>query len=171
MSDLTYYVSKPNKDDPEKIDSAFGVLSYVVVATPDCDLLQDFKARRDGKPSGLFNVLMFAVEEALRVKPNSGFSNGREWKHVEQNEIERFHFLGAIASNDDLLRAGTKDLIVDFKKYFTLSPEEIYRQLQMTTPNNTCRRCRLNDLWREDLQRRAMAYMQRVGLPSPLDAR
>ena len=95
--------------------------------------------------------------------------NRKEWDHVTNNEIERFYFLGAVDIETDVMGTGLPDSVVDFKRYFTLPPEEIYRQVALTDANRAQRRYRLSDLWREDLQRRAMSYMQRVGLPDAGD--
>jgi hypothetical protein len=109
------------------------------------------------------------MEEASKARERLGY-NSNEWRHVQQNGVDRVYFLNAIAPEDDLLKSGIPDSIIDFKRYFTLPPDEIFRQCQLPEPNKASRRCRLSDLWREDLQRRAMSYMQRVGLPDPSDA-
>jgi hypothetical protein len=108
------------------------------------------------------------VEEALVTKDRIKFGR-QEWKHVQNNEMERFHYLKSITPNEDVSGQGLPDLVVDFKRYFTLPPEEIYRQCRAEGAPKPYRRCRLADLWREDLQRRAMSYMQRVGIPDPSD--
>jgi hypothetical protein len=138
---------------------------YAIFLTPDCDLLQAFKARRGSAPSHIVDVLLFAVEASQTAKDRLRWST-KEWSHVAQNEVDRFYFLKEIPSREAELPDGIPDLVVDFKKYFTLPPQEIYQQIN----DNSCRRLvRLYDLWREDLQRRAMSYMQRVALPDPSD--
>lgn len=169
ISDITYYSIETNKEDSTKVDTTSGKLSYAIIVTPDCDLLQDFKSKNDGKKAALLNVLLFSMEEANQARQRIGYSSN-EWKHVKQNVVERVYFLNAIAPDDDLLKLGIPDSVIDFKRYCTLPSDEILRQCQLREPNKANRRCRLSDLWREDLQRRAMAYMQRIGLPDPSDA-
>src|SRR5437762_4629445 len=108
-----------NKDDQTKIDTVAGTISYAIILTPDCDLLQDYIAQRDGGTTVIFGVLMFGAEESSRAKERVRY-NSREWNHAVQNEMERFHFLKEIKSDEDLLTRGLPDLVVDFKRYFTL---------------------------------------------------
>lgn len=168
LSNITYSFLEPSSDDSGRMDMRSGTLSYVIVLTPDCDLLQDFRDRRDKRASKLFNVLMFGAEEAGQAKDRIGY-NTKEWKHVQQNVFDQFYYLTAIKADTDLRGRGMPDLVIDFKRYFTLPSGEIYRQCALAEPDKAFRRCRLTDLWREDLQRRAMSYMQRVGLPDRLD--
>jgi hypothetical protein len=169
LSDLTYYSIAPTSDDPGVLETTSATISHAIIMTPDCDLLQDYKARQRHQPARwLFSTLLFGVEEATDTRARMQYGR-QEWKHVTNNEMERFHFLASIKPYDDVLERGLPDLVVDFKRYFTLPPGEIYRQCGLEEPTRACRRCRLTDLWREDLQRRAMSYMQRVGLPDPSD--
>jgi hypothetical protein len=169
LGNIKYYYWEENKDDPNLTDVSSFLLSYAVVSTPDCDLLQDFKARRKRLAGTLFSILLFGAEPPDRAKQRTGFG-AKEWKYVLQNRIDQFHFLDF----SGMIHGGTGDpaqgLVVDFKRYFTLTPQELYRQFTNNDIASQCRRvCRLGDLWREDFQRRAMSYMQRVALPDPSD--
>jgi hypothetical protein len=169
LANIKYYFWEENKDDPRLADASSYQLSYAIVATPDCDLLQDFKARRSGLPGILFSILLFGAELPDRAKERTGLGK-REWKPVLQNQIDQYHYLdcrGMITENLEDLADG---LIVDFKRYFTLTAQELYRQFTASDAASRCNRiCRLSDLWREDFQRRAMSFMQRVALPDPSD--
>lgn len=169
LTNLTYYAIEPSKDNPTEVETTVGTLSYAIISTPDCDLLQDYKTRLRQGTSGLFNVLLFGAEEGRSTKDRIKF-NSKEWGHVVNNEMDLFHYMKSIRVDEDVRGKGLPDLVVDFRRYFTLSPQEIYRQCLAQDPAKAYRRCRLSDLWREDLQRRAMSYMQRVGLPDPSDA-
>ena len=103
------------------------------------------------------------------MKNKSGYSSSKEWPHLVNNEVDRFHFLNAIGPDQDLTAIGISNSVIDFKRYFTLSPSELYNQCGYPDPHKARRRSCLTDLWREDFQRRAMSYMQRVGLPDPSD--
>jgi hypothetical protein len=168
ISNLTYYAIGAREDDPTQVETTAGTLSFAIIFTPDCDLLQDYKSRLARGSHVLFNVLLFGAEEALKAKDRIKF-NSKEWGHVVNNEMERFHYMKSIKTDEDKLGQGLPDLVVDFKRYFTLQPQEIYRQCRAAGTTKAHRRCRLSDLWREDLQRRGMSYMQRVGLPDPSD--
>jgi hypothetical protein len=166
LGNLTFFGIQPNVDDNAKVDTVEAIISYAIILSPDCDLLQDFVARKNGRVGTLFSVLLFGVEESEQARSRMRYST-REWKHVKQNQLDRFYFLQALQSGS-IVPAGLPDLIVDFKRYFTLPPNELYRQCGLTDSAKRCHRiCRLSDLWREDLQRRAMSYMQRVALPDP----
>jgi hypothetical protein len=163
ISNLTFYKSSRRSDGSGLVDNLTLLVSHAIILTPDCDLLQDFKKR-----TPLFSVLMFGIEDAIQLKAKLQF-HAKEWKHIVNNELERFYFLTAIDDKIDARGVGIPDCVVDFKRYFTLSPEEIYRQVSLDNGDRAHRRCRLTDLWREDLQRRAMSYMQRVGLEDASD--
>jgi hypothetical protein len=169
ITNVTHYVIEPDPSTPGNVITSAGVVRFSVIATPECDLLQDYKATCAGKTTQIREILFFEMEEPAVVKKRISWST-KEWSHVMNNEVERFYFLGEIAADRDALRQGLPGLIVDFKRYFTLPPKEIYRQCSQDEPGRACRRCRLSELWREDLQRRAMSYMQRVGLPDARDA-
>ena len=171
ISNITYYVIRPDEGNPGNVKTSYGTVAFSIVATPECDLLQDFKALSSGKTSQLREVLFFELSEPAVVKKQLGW--GRDaWKRVETNTIDRFYYLREIEKEVDLIGEGIKhDLVVDFRRYFTLPSTEIYRQFAEAAPapKKAQRRCRLTELWREDLQRKGMAYMQRVGLPDPTD--
>ncbi len=90
---------------------------------------------------------------------------GRDiFKRIRQNKDDRYHFLEAIPPELDRQRQGLPQLIVDFRKYFTLPSDEIFRQCSFSK-NPAMRRCRLEMPYREHLQSRAAFYLQRVMLP------
>lgn len=162
ISNLTYYKVGPNKDDKTKVDTFSLNLPYAIIMTPDCDLLQDYNAEETKRY--LNGILIFEMEEAPMAKKRSGYG-GSEWKHVTNNEWDRFHFLEAINAECDALKKGIPELVIDFRRYFTLPVDEIYRQCSLQGEDKASRRCRLGDLWRENIQRRAMFHMHRVALP------
>lgn len=133
---------------------------YSVVLSQDCDLLWDFEAREKGDPPLLNGVLLYELwagsEKSARL-PGSDV-----WKRIKQNKDDRYHFLEAVPAALDLPGLGLPELVVDFKRYFTLAPGEIYRQV---SAGETLRRCRLQMPYREHLQCRAGFYFQRVMLP------
>jgi len=145
LENVTYYYREKNKEDPTLVDAFSHQLTYAIVSTPDCDLLQDFKARRSGSDGTLFSILFFGAELPDRAKQRAGFGT-KEWKFVRQNRMDQFHSLdgdGMSLNNKTELSQG---LIVDFKRYFTLTPQELYRQFTNSDPALRCNRiCRLGD--------------------------
>jgi hypothetical protein len=170
LGNVRYYYWLQNKDDHTIADSYSKELSYAIVSTPDCDLLQDFKSRRKGLNGTLFSILLFGAEQTDPAKLRTGLGR-TDWRLVLQNRMDQYHFLDLSGIPLDNNSELSKGLVVDFKRYFTLTPEELHRQFDNLDSSSRCNRiCRLSDLWREDFQRRAMSYMQRVALPDPADA-
>jgi hypothetical protein len=167
ISDLRYYSVVENAADASKLDINATKLPYAITITPDCDLLQDFKG---GKSGSLFGVLLFPMEEGAAARKLRG-KNTAEWRSISGNHWSQFYFLSAIGPEYDNLGTGLPDLLVDFKRYFTVPASEITRQCKLSGTVKASRRCRLNDMWREDFRHRALAYMGRIGVPDPLDER
>jgi hypothetical protein len=135
---------------------------HTIILSQDCDLLWDYEARARGEPGDLNGVLVYELEPASEMRAK--VPQGRDiWKRLIQNKDERYHYLVEIPKLYDTLKEGLPSLIIDFKRFFTLAPEEIYRQVAL--PNGAKRRCRLEVPFREHLQSRAAYYLQRVGLP------
>ncbi|WP_428488288.1 hypothetical protein [Rhodopila sp.] len=136
---------------------------YVIVLSQDCDLLRDYEERANRRSSAVNGILLYEARPAAEMKQI--IPPGRDvWKAVIQNNHERYHYLEEIPSRSDQSATGIPDLIVDFRRFFTLSPQEIYRQIEMASMK---RRCMLLPPYKEHLQTRAAFYFQRVTLPSP----
>jgi hypothetical protein len=135
---------------------------YVIVLSQDCDLLWDFEARGKQEPPHLNGVLL--LEIWLGSEKGSRLPGSDVWKRIKQNKDDRYHFLEAAPPTLDLVNSGLPEMVVDFKRYFTLPPEEIYRQFALGA-QGAVRRCRLEMPYREHLQSRAGFYIQRVMLP------
>jgi hypothetical protein len=136
---------------------------YAIVLSQDCDLLRDYEARQAGIPSDLNGVLLYELEpeDIIRAKLPGGDIRRRIGRHGE----ERYHRLEAVPQDVDLLQQGLPALIIDFRRFYTLPAEEIYRQCALGEPDGAARRCRLDTPYREHLQSRAAFYLQRVALP------
>jgi hypothetical protein len=137
---------------------------FAIVLSQDCDLEQDYKARQQGQ-SVLPNVLLCDVlhASALRAKVREIESlGGKDWKIIIQNKNERFQFLQTVSSQEDLAAQGLPALAVDFRLYFTLRTDEIYRRLTQ----GTARRCRLLSPYAEHVSDRFSHYLARIALPA-----
>ena len=89
------------------------------------------------------------------------------WKHIQPNNHERFHYLEPVPREADLGGVGTAELLLDFRRYFSLPAQEIERQLALS--NGARRRCRLESPI-ESTYKRAMASI-RKGSAFPLHIR
>ena len=167
ISDLEYYIISDSTTEPGAKEVFSTVVPFAIVMTPDCDLHQDFNEANPERKK-LNGVLLFEVDLETTVKARSGLGR-KEWEQVRKNHVEYFHCLDAIPAEGDRANVGIAPLVVIFKRYFTLPASDIYRQCQ-SEALQAARRTRLSDLWRAELQRRAMAYMQRVALPDETDS-
>jgi len=147
---------------------------YVIVLSQDCDLLRDFERRAIDKPSPLNGVLVFELHTLAGIQPSLSYGSA-ELKHIRQHNRERFHCLPAVPAALDALGQGLPELFLDFRRFFTIPPVELYRQsrdAETALPEGgrpVCRRCRLEMPYREHLQSRMAFYSQRVALPDPMD--
>lgn len=165
LKNVQYYHTEAKESDDHGIELSQTSFSYAIVATPDCDILQDFKDRKRGKDGKLFSILFFGAETVDNAKGRLGIA-GKELKPILKNRMDQFYHFDTRGLSITLSSVAIPSLIVDFKRYFSLRPSEIYRQFATNIDENKCVRLgRLSDLWREDFQRRAMSYMQRVALP------
>ena len=126
--------------------SAFGELKadifehrFAVVLSQDCDLEQDFSARyqlKEGeneqqlaererkKLSSVLFCDAIPIDE-LRVRIN----DKRVWDFASKNKNERFQFLREVQPEEDAHGKGIlAGLGLDFKRYFSLSIEDVYAQ-------------------------------------------
>ena len=148
--------------NPSTEEVEFREHPYAVVLTQDCDLLWDYEKRQKDGAGSLDSVLLYTADPAHEVRART---EGRDiWKRIIQNNDERYHLLEFVGPEVDICGEGIGGLILDFKSFFTLPPEDIYRQIESQTAR---RRCRLEMPYREHLQCRAAYYFQRVTLPTP----
>lgn len=136
---------------------------YVVILSQDCDLLWDFEARTQDRPRELIGVLIYEAEPPGQVRAR--LPGGDILRRIQRHGEERYHLLPSVPPEFDLLGLGLPELIIDFRRYFTVPADELYRQLSIPGDDGARRRCRLEMPYREHLQSRAAFYFQRVGLP------
>jgi hypothetical protein len=146
--------------NPSTKDVSVERYDYAIIATQDCDLLQDYNLRSEQKDSPLSGVLLFPMDAALSVRERFKGSEART--RVFQNKDERYHMFERVGSDFDLQGVGLPPLLVDFKRFFTITPTEIFYQIEGGTAT---RRCRLEMPYREHFQTRAAFYFQRIMLP------
>jgi len=140
----------------------------VIVLSQDCDLEQDYNARRGGGSGKLLDILFCDVYHADSLKSQLGKSL-KEWKVIAENQSPRYQFLGMISTDEDAAGTGLPSLALDFKRYFTLPADEVYERLSIAT---TFRRCVLGTPYVEHFVQRFFSFLSRVALPidHPTDA-
>jgi hypothetical protein len=137
---------------------------YAIIASQDCDLLQDFEKTSAGEESTLNSVLLYEAFPTDIIKPL--LAPGSEyWKRVHQNTNDRYHCLEFAPAFVDSLGKGLPDLVIDFKKFFAVASADIAQQIRCS--DTIQRRCRLEMPYREHFQSRLAFYLQRVALPHP----
>lgn len=132
-----------------------------ILASQDCDLLWEFN-NRETKLRDLNGLLLFEVQTAQQGRDRS--AGGEVWKRTVQNESERYQALERVPTDADALGVGLTDMVVDFKRFFTVPPFDLARQVQ---DGMAKRRSVLLPPYREHFQHRVANYLARVGLPTP----
>lgn len=135
---------------------------YAVLASQDCDLLRDYEQRqKEGKQSPLNGILFFIARPAADLQTMVQGNDLR--RRIRSNNDERHHCFQACLPEMDLVGEGFPSLVVDFRRFFSLSATSLYWQLG----NGAQRRCMLSVPYREHFQSRAAFYLSRVALPQP----
>jgi hypothetical protein len=134
---------------------------FAVIFSQDCDLAADHRARQAAGGAPVMNgILLFEAYPLDGFIGTLGF-NSNERKQVKQNNNTRYHVLEPAAVADDLQAQGFAGLAIDFRRYFTLTADDMAGQLALTAR----RRSRLVSPYVEHLQSRALHYLGRVALP------
>jgi hypothetical protein len=160
ISNVTHHAFAIKSDGTDGFDTR--KVGFVVAMTQDCDLLRDYDARRGGQSGVISGVLLYEAEHASAGRSRFGI-NTADWRKVSGHNMERFHLLRGSPPDCDLELVGIPDLLIDFRRHFTIRPEELERQISLD--DGACRRCRIDTPYREHLQTRAAFYFQRVALP------
>jgi hypothetical protein len=151
--------------DPPKVDEM--THPFAVVLTQDCDLLTDYnlRFRRATTGSEIPNILFCEVTtaESLRARLNPGSQN---WKRIIQNKDERYQCLEGVPIDQDAAGHGADPLGIDFKRYFTIPTDEVYKRLEL---GQVDRRSRLISPYLEQFATRFFYYQYRVALPENHD--
>lgn len=134
---------------------------YVVCLNQECDLENDFfeTQNRDRKLLHLAIAPAFNFEQFLSgthwggiYSQNQGYKRkDTAAKAIMDNQNPRYHYLKF--KEDD-----KPELIVDFKHFFTVNRDFLYKQLNK-------RLYSLDELFRENLSLRFCNYVSRIGLP------
>lgn len=136
---------------------------YAIIVSQDCDLFQDYRARNGGaaKPDKLLPSILFCEVDTADALIGTTIRSARERELFGKNKVERFHFLQKVAPDADALREGLPELGIDFKRYFSIPTDEVYKRLEFEAR----RRCFMNSPYFEHLSDRFSYFQQRVALP------
>jgi hypothetical protein len=102
----------------------------------------------------------------VRRRKGDGLINSEKWKRVRQNNEERFHFLQFAPAYEEALEQGLPELIIDFKRYFSLPTSEIYANF-LSKVKKAKRRSRLLTPYLEQLATRFYYFQARIATPRP----
>lgn len=163
-------------------DVAIYEIKYAVVVSQACDLDWDYKMRSSkdfdtdlGKYSNeerlkeTPEILLLEAKPVDDVHEIEKSTISQKFRNLPQNYIPRFHFVEAVTSELDSQGSGLPELVIDFKRAFSVGTMGLYGQLH--DKSSSCEiRCQLTSLYREDLQHRFVSYLGRVGLPRQQDS-
>jgi hypothetical protein len=137
---------------------------YAVILSQDCDLEQDFKARvgQNTQDKLIPSILFCEVITAEQLRQSPGGMNSSIWGRVRTNKDERYQFLQRVEPAQDAQGEGLPELGIDFKRYFTIPVDEVYRRIEI---GEVQRRCVLSSPYLEHLCCRFANYLSRVALP------
>jgi hypothetical protein len=170
--------------DPNDISFIENKLSYAVILSQDCDLDHDFKNRNDRNaekqdaylqsilvcPAYLMAIFKDGnhlkrhrdaseglIDDLQGFNPQMEPKGGDNWKKILKNRDTRYHFL------QEDQQFGVPDLILDFKHYYTLPVNYLYKIYQNYYESHYV--ASLGALFRECLCQRFSFYLSRIGLP------
>lgn len=136
---------------------------YVIIVSQDCDLDWDYKARNSTPQTDkLIPSILFCEVTTAESLRSRGITSDI-WKRIKINKDERYQFLQKAEPNDDVLLQGLPELGIDFKRYFSLPADEVYKRIEL---NEAVRRCRLTSPYLEHFSTRFAYYQFRVALPA-----
>ena len=151
-----------NDEEPPVVN--FEDHEYAILMTQDCDLDLDYKARR-GQVGDDKIISDFLLCQALPADEMRGKQNIKSdiWRRITNHAHERYQVLPAIPLDKDLLGEGVPSLGLDFKRFFTMPADEIYRLIELA---QTRRRCYLKSPYLEHLSNRFTHFQGRVAVPA-----
>lgn len=160
--------ASPTEDDASPYEVDEKIHPWAIVMSQDCDLAQDCQAAQARGKQGtiLPNILFCEIKTAEQeisdiARSDAKAAQSQKWKRICQNLESRFHFLERAEPQQDAAAEGLQEFVIDFKRYFTLPPEEVYRQLNR---GDAKKRSVLHSPYLEHLAHRFHAFQSRVAL-------
>jgi hypothetical protein len=136
---------------------------YAIILSQDCDLETDFGRVEEAPQKGMMlpNVLLCEAFDIPTFKARCGI-NSTLWSNVKINANERFHCLESVPLTIDATGKGIVALGIDFRRYFTIPSNELYKRVAM---GEAVRRCKLVSPYLEHFSDRFFQYQARIALP------
>lgn len=160
-------------DDPEDIIEIEQIPHKLsIVLTADCDLLQDYNIRqwlagkaeqpdsitdKNAIQNMVHSVLLCELYLASDFKPWAT----KSWSSIQENKLQRYQFLCNINPHEDLCQEGIPSMVADFRRYYSVSPDEIYWRIENQL---TQRRSILSAPYLQQLTIRFSQHLSRVAL-------
>lgn len=165
--DVTVLPTIPLNDTDSEDELTVIDYNYAVMLTQECDLERDFYSHQ-GDPEKhdkfLPSLLLAPAYLAQSLRNGEHLAdiglkmqhiNSDRWRVVKRNGNKRYHYL---TKDTDF---GVPALVIDFKHYFTIPRDNLYRQLV----NAEHYVASLDVPFREHLSSRFTHYLSRIGLP------
>ena len=147
---------------------------YVIVLSQDCDLEQDYNYRtldrgkaKDELPSILFCEVMNEEEFVGDDAYANILQRSTTRNNIEQNNDFRFHRVQKIPKDLDARGIGLPELVMAFKRYFTVPTEEVYHRISL---GHVLRRSRLRSPYLEHFCGRFHYFNNRIALPEEYES-
>lgn len=160
LSDVIQYVY-----DPATEETVGNLHKYAVVASQECDLLRAHEVLGTDIPMPISGVLLFPASPSDAGRKEANLNNTL-WNPTRRNANDRYQVLQACPAGSDALGEGLPNLLVDFRRFFTLTFEQLRFQIEQ---NQSRRRAYLIPPYRDHLQTRAANYFARIPLDPPHD--
>ncbi len=159
LKDLKFVIGDSKKETEKDIIS----LPFAVILSQDCDMQSDFNYEKLGKNQDkrLLSLLIcpaFLINEFVQGKHLENWQmeifNKSCIKRIKKNDTyKRYHFLA------NGLDFSVPELVIDFKHFFTLPRDFLYKQRKNKYVAS------LNEIFREELSQRFSNYLSRIGIP------
>ncbi len=159
-----------SQDSPNFLEK---IHPFAFVVSQDCDLDWDFTARLSQQklerllPCVLLcevKIATLQAQEIVDLEKSKDSTKSRLWSRIKINKDERYHFFEKVEKCHDLQEEDESigELVVDFKRYFTVPTDELYVRIKF---GETRRRCRLVHPYLEHFSSRFAYFQSRVALP------
>jgi hypothetical protein len=169
LSEATQFFARSESLGTETLTLDGRIHTWVMVLTQDCDCDWDFAARSgigeiEGHHKEVPNLLFCEAltEDELRARPQV---KSDIWRRIRDNQDERFHTLPEIPAQLDARGQGVPELVLDFKRCFSVPTSEIYKQMELNEPGGLQRRAYLLPPFRDQASTRAFGFHGRIATP------
>jgi hypothetical protein len=167
----------------EKVQIDEIVLPFAIILTQDCELTQDadarmveqaavqdpsrlddpeFKKKHESLSKYKIDSIVFCEARSTAELRSVAAQQKELWKRVIQNLDPRFQCLEAIPPEYDAAGQGIPSLGCDFKRFFTLPTDEVYKRIEI---GQVGRRTYLLSPYAEHLSQRFYNFQSRIPLP------